>query len=571
MDELLRIMQRFERTALQHYLGEKVYSLLVEWSPDGTGSLTKKQLAQMVLSVYGVKIFEQKEFRKDLMLALNKEQLLQLKAVLPVSEQEEDLVELAETIASKPWKSSPLSLKICSICGISETIFNKSSVDTAFVSSESGPDEVFYELLDYQYTIMHRVLNILDAGNPNPRMLVHMPTGTGKTKTTMHTLVHYLNFSLHKQGLVIWIAHTRELIIQAQNTFSNVWSHLGHGSIDIFNLYGNRPIDASQELNGIAFCSLQKLLKIRNDNPAYFERIKKACRLVVFDEAHRAAATNTREMMEDLLRMPSGYENRGLIGLTATPGRVTELSYDNNVLSYMFDNRIIEIDNDVLNRMNYGRLVALNTPVQNNVIRYFQERHILSKMKIERLNYQKSFSDKDLEALRSSLTLQNGVKDYSKKQLEVLAQNIDRNKAIMIKLSSLAENEVPTIVFACSVDHAKMISAMLSINGIPNSLVLGEQNDSDRSAAIEAFKKNQTPIIINFDVLTTGFDSTNIRCVMITRPTKSIVLYSQMLGRGLRGPLMGGNEECLLVDIDDNINSFDNETAFSHFNDYWNI
>ena len=44
-----------------------------------------------------------------------------------------------------------------------------------------------------------------------------------------------------------------------------------------------------------------------------------------------------------------------------------------------------------------------------------------------------------------------------------------------------------------------------------------------------------------------------------------------MLGRGLRGPMMGGNEECLLIDVDDNLQSFDNETAFSHFNDYWRI
>ena len=78
-------------------------------------------------------------------------------------------------------------------------------------------------------------------------------------------------------------------------------------------------------------------------------------------------------------------------------------------------------------------------------------------------------------------------------------------------------------------------------------------------------------IIINYEVLTTGFDSKNIRCVFITRPTKSIVLYSQMLGRGLRGPMMGGNENCQLIDVDDNLQAFDNETAFSHFNDYWRV
>ena len=93
----------------------------------------------------------------------------------------------------------------------------------------------------------------------------------------------------------------------------------------------------------------------------------------------------------------------------------------------------------------------------------------------------------------------------------------------------------------------------------------------DRKNAIESFKNRNSDvnIIINYEVLTTGFDSKNIRCVFITRPTKSVVLYSQMLGRGLRGPMMGGNERCTLVDIDDNLEAFDNETAFSHFDDYW--
>ena len=77
-------------------------------------------------------------------------------------------------------------------------------------------------------------------------------------------------------------------------------------------------------------------------------------------------------------------------------------------------------------------------------------------------------------------------------------------------------------------------------------------------------------ILINYEVLTTGFDATNIKCVFITRPTNSVVLYSQMLGRGLRGPLMGGNEYCELVDIEDNLERYTNESqAFDYFSEYW--
>ena len=114
---------------------------------------------------------------------------------------------------------------------------------------------------------------------------------------------------------------------------------------------------------------------------------------------------------------------------------------------------------------------------------------------------------------------------------------------------------------------------VLSLNSLINELNINGVSITVHKNAIDTFKKRDSgvDIIINYEVLTTGFDSKNIKCVFITRPTKSIVLYSQMLGRGLRGPLMGGNEECTLIDIDDNLQAFDNETAFSHFNDYWII
>ena len=92
-----------------------------------------------------------------------------------------------------------------------------------------------------------------------------------------------------------------------------------------------------------------------------------------------------------------------------------------------------------------------------------------------------------------------------------------------------------------------------------------------RTKAINDFKDRDNPvnIIINFDILTTGFDATNIDCVFITRPTKSVILYSQMIGRGLRGPQMGGGETCLLIDVKENIDAYDENEAFSHFNSYW--
>jgi len=403
-------------------------------------------------------------------------------------------------------------------------------------------------------------------------MLVHMPTGTGKTKTTMHTIVNYLEFSLNKKGLVLWVAHTTELLQQAYDTFKEVWGHLGDGDLNAYKLWGNHNIeDISKPLDGLVFCGLGKLMSLHDNNPEMFERLHADCRLLVFDEAHKAAATKTKQIVESLLKMPAGYENRALIGLTATPGRTTEASYNNDLLADMFGNKLISIDSNIINQINMGRLRALNATAESNIIKYFQERRILAEMTVERLKYQESFSQEELREIQKSLKDIGDDRDFTSKQLEIFAKNKNRNKVIMDKLKSLHEQGVPTIVFACSVSHAKMLSSMLTLEDISNSLVIGDMNPIERKEAIEEFKDRNsgTDIIINYEVLTTGFDSKNIRCVFITRPTQSVVLYSQMLGRGLRGPQMGGNESCLLVDVDDNLKQFDNEMAFSHFDDYW--
>ena len=116
-----------------------------------------------------------------------------------------------------------------------------------------------------------------------------------------------------------------------------------------------------------------------------------------------------------------------------------------------------------------------------------------------------------------------------------------------------------------------MLSAFLKILNIPNALVYGDMSRYEREKAISDFKNPDSPIkiIINYEILTTGFDSTNIRCVFITRPTKSVILYSQMIGRGLRGPKMGGNSECLLIDVKENLEAYNVNDAFKHFDDYW--
>lgn len=577
MSNYMDYMMNFSQSDLRGYLGEDVVDLLVEWLPNGEALLTKQKLIGMIDSLYGTSILKNKQFRKNILQSMKRADIIAIRdACLSGSERNErDLLAVIDIIANKTWNKNAVTVYLLKLWNVPESVLDKEK-DTTIIKNEiSAPDEQFYELLDYQYYIKQRVLNNLNSDHLMERMLIHMPTGTGKTKTTMHIIINYINFSLSKQGIVIWVAHTIELLQQAYDTFESVWKHLGDGKINAYKLWGNKTIeDTSQQLNGVVFCGLSKLMSIADSHPELYEHLQKDCRLIVFDEAHKAAARRTKKVIEGLMRMPDGYKNRALIGLTATPGRTTEISYDNNLLSNMFGNKLINIDSNILNQINMGNLRALNTVAETNIIKYFQECRILARMKPQKLTYKTVFSEKDIQTLSGALRdMGYDDKEYTDEQLRVLARNKERNLAIMSQLRQLHIDKKPTIVFACSVDHAKMLAAMLTLEGIPNCLVLGEMAPMDRRHAIDVFKDRTSgvDIIINYEVLTTGFDSKNIKCVFITRPTKSIVLYSQMLGRGLRGPLMGGNEECDLIDIDDNLQVFDNETAFTHFNDYWRI
>ena len=77
-------------------------------------------------------------------------------------------------------------------------------------------------------------------------------------------------------------------------------------------------------------------------------------------------------------------------------------------------------------------------------------------------------------------------------------------------------------------------------------------------------------MLCNFGVLTTGFDAPNTDAVLLARPTLSPVLYSQMVGRAMRGPAMGGNAETTIIDIRDNFSMFGRPLElFERFRELW--
>lgn len=569
---LKKYMMQFPTEELKHFLGTDLVDSLLEWNTENEAFASKSRLSDMILCVYGLSILKNKDFRLRLIKSLPPQEILDFREDLPTRYSNcEDLDVLVEVISNTSWKESDINRHLLRLLAYSaDEVFEKKE-QSGEAEEEIVSNEKFYELLDYQYIIRQKALHVLNSDYGLRRFLIHMPTGTGKTKTAIHIICHHYNYNLHKKGLILWIAHTTELLEQAYKTFCGVWRNIGDGSIHIYKLWGNYKVEIPKnDFNGFMVCGIQKLQGIQNSNIELFQSIVRDTRLLVYDEAHKASATETRNTIEKIMTRAGGLEDRALMGLSATPGRTTAQSFDNSLLVSMFGNKIISIDTKLMNAVNLSAQEAANTEAEEDVIRYFQNRGVLSKIVKEELTYPESLSDEEINKIRV-VASSHGYDDFSETALETIGKNKSRNLRIMQKLRELNMQRKPTIVFACSVKHAQLLSAMLTLEGIPNAVVYGDMPPHERASAIERFKdtSDEMNILINYEVLTTGFDATNIECVFIARPTQSVVLYSQMIGRGLRGPQMGGNETCLLVDVKDNLKQYNENMAFSHFNNYW--
>jgi superfamily II DNA or RNA helicase len=153
-----------------------------------------------------------------------------------------------------------------------------------------------------------------------------------------------------------------------------------------------------------------------------------------------------------------------------------------------------------------------------------------------------------------------------------LSTNHLRNAEILSRLINLVnDGEAKSIIFfATSLGQSKLISSLLNFLNIKAEHVDGETPRVARQEITSSFRAQKIQVLCNYEVLSTGFDAPLVDCVFIARPTASVVLYSQMIGRGLRGPAIGGKERCLIINVKDNFTNLPSiEAMYSIFDDYW--
>ena len=150
-----------------------------------------------------------------------------------------------------------------------------------------------------------------------------------------------------------------------------------------------------------------------------------------------------------------------------------------------------------------------------------------------------------------------------------LAGDADRNRRIVDSIASLPDDWT-VLLFATSVENATVLAALLTPSRGPRGRDLGRHRHGGATPLHRGVQGGRIRVITNYNVLTQGFDAPAVQAVYVTRPTFSPNVYQQMIGRGLRGPLNGGSEEVLIVNVEDNFQQFGDQLAFLEFEHLWN-
>ena len=421
----------------------------------------------------------------------------------------------------------------------------KHTVQDKFICMPPSPDhpvlvsKPYKTLKDYQTNVFLKTSAALEP--LMARSILQMPTGSGKTRTAMELIAHFFNGKREESSTVVWLANSNELCEQAISCFIEVWEHVGLKPITI----SRSPIEGQSEEDTFVVSSLQKFWgEISSGTYRGPERFA-GTDLVVVDEAHISVAPTYLRVIQELSR-GSGCR---ILGLTATPGR-TDMG-ETTELSDLFHQNIVSLEDPT------GRF--------HNVITFLKAKGVLSDVDYQLLEVTESqtIRGQDVAAVQAS-------DEFSDRLLKKIGQDEIRNAQIIERLVPFLESGKKGLLFAPSIEASKFITSLLLFLGFPVAHVDGGLSPKSRHSAINDYVEGRIQLICNYGVLATGFDAPKTDFLCIARPTKSPVLYSQMIGRGLRGPAVGGTDRCTILEVRDTyINMGLQEQLYRYFEDYW--
>ena len=521
-DEVLEIIGRNQMRLLKASTGD---------------SQDQDALVNLALNLHGeVGLLRNEETRRRIISSLSKNDAYHLAMVLGI---EHNGRPFGPLLKQKFRKNSKIETMLFKSFGV-EIHEEEVAFDTPETVTEV---EAKHGLFPHQRNALVKIDRILQ--HEGGRVVLHMPTGSGKTRTAMNMICKQLNDS---KGVVLWLAHSEELCEQAAQEFETAWSFLGDRTTEVRRFYKNHNWEETED--GLIVAGLSKLWSHLTSNQTAMHWLAQSVSLIVFDEAHQSIAPTYREPVEIILKL--NPECR-FLGLTATPGRTWN-----------------DIDKDMeLSNFYNNKKVSLEVEGYDSPIHYLVEEGYLSKTEFHDLDYEGSgeIADEDFSFVSEGREVPQDI-------LDAIASDGMRNAMIMEKVAELiSRGHERILVFAVNVQHAHEISSFLNFMGIKSDCVTGTTEEIERKNAISRFKRDggDPRVLCNFGVLTTGFDAPRTSAAVIARPTTSLVLYSQMVGRAIRGPKVRGTEKAeIWTVVDTNLPGFDSiPGAFTNWEDVW--
>lgn len=646
--------------------------------------LNHEKLANILYEIVGSKFLRNNKFLPILLEAATKNDDNYKNQIITKAKEFFFSVTLIEHVSETP-KSNRWVMALATLLDLPLSCGWKDRKESPPSTEEIIPHVNLNPLYDYQYTIGRQILDMLEGRIQDKRAMICVPTGAGKTRLVVETLIEWINEG--KKGkpnspFILWIAQSNELCDQAFSTFKDVFLNRGkrNTSLRLHRFWGSDSSlpDLSQllEEDGVIVATIQSL---HNSATSVLNLLSDLTGVIIIDEAHHSTARSYTEVLDAmgfnfrLTAQEPSQKGIVLLGLTATPFRGSGNNPETERLRSRYgkflwpeisDSALAEKNQEphaLIDCQNYaesGEFVRINgnksydkdgyieshswtiskkvSSDTNDTIlvygpvsgkhfdkidyRFIEEGdytiklvitdnegdqaeqikilkigpkkqeadvpdHLKMKYLFRKLVNRKILCNVFHEIIKTdeSVLLTQTEEDYltefkelSKTTIKKLGEDFLRNYRIIKRIHALKnQNEKKSILFfACSVEHARDISLVLNAClGMNSKYVVSDMDLQDRLEAIEEFKDGKIEVLCNYGILTTGFDAPNIDCVFVGRPTMSTLLYTQMVGRGLRGTKTGGTQDCLIIDIDDNFQLHDRGEAeqlgWKNFQEFW--
>lgn len=491
------------------------------------------------------------------------------------------LLEKAKSILSSKglrppgmWAGSQTAIQFIAELGFERAYAGFKEPDRAAHMEVKGKSTPL-NLHTYQLEVKAEIKNFIarEKVEDKWRATLYLPTGAGKTRVTVQAILELMNEGKLKNKPVIWIAQSYELCEQAVQAFAEVWSEIGTtGNLSLDRFWDDKSVEQAsipdEYVGQVVVAVDAKVVSAAVGNEKY--KWLQDSSLVVVDEAHRGGSksyTRILSWLETGVRSFKGktIDKRPVLGLTATPAK--------KGIEGRFGPRMIRIPDDVIGAgmtdVEYLRSIKVLAKAEHKLlpgVTWDDLGEIVVLGDEEEGSDSDDLGDSDIQTDSAST---NRPQIWLPKHVEEeLAENRERNASIISSILSL-DPSWPVIVFALSVSHSQLLAALLAKNGIKSASVSSETKPGIRKLYISDFRSGKIRVLTNYGVLTTGFDAPKVQAIYIARPTFSKSLYLQMIGRGLRGPLNGGTDECLIVDIADNFVHMNIDAAYKEMGDWW--